>query len=464
MNDETIEDLLRSRLRTLAPRDVPATLVLAAAAVPTDAPRARKITARPERRMSFRFGLAFATMAVVAVLTVGLVLNGLGKGGVAGQPIPTLPPVTQPSLPPAAANPTQISDGDGAWVSPTVAWLVDDRWGLHMTEDGGLTWSQTRPLPKVDLRGNPTFLDANFGYSMWSQPGVSPVEAQLVITRDGGRTWSFIPVGTLPAVKSDMNSLTAHFVDHTHGVVLAGLYVSVPAASGDQGTQQQVACVGWTTEDGGQTWADVPHATCSNDDVWASPTVGLIFPIVGGGPRVTVTLDGGRTARDGTLPEVGADDFAYPMAFDLGSDGALQLAYLIYHRGDVTDGARTLYVAESRDGGATWALAVASVQPAFPQSGISVLGPGHWITSGVGFSSPATPTPILETVDAGRTWAVTGSLGTINGSIRSFYDRLHGMASGADTAGCGTLGITQCHGNSWFLTNDGGVTWHGLPF
>ena len=74
------------------------------------------------------------------------------------------------------------------------------------------------------------------------------------------------------------------------------------------------------------------------------------------------------------------------------------------------------------------------------------------------------PRPILETADGGRTWLPVGTLGTIDGAVSGWSDRLHGMASGQDDSGCSLPSGTPCPSSGWFLTNDGGQTWHGVPF
>ena len=329
--------------------------------------------------------LASAAAAVATVAVIGVVVLSLldGRGSVAGPGMPTLPPVIQPSLPSAAANPTTIRDG--AWVSPTVAWLVDDQNRLRMTTDGGLTWSAPRPLPQDDLRGDPRFLDASFGFAMWARPGTDPVEVVLYATHDGGRTWASTTVGTLPT--DDTNSLSAHFVDALRGIVVAGSYHQGPVPSGSFGRGlTQAASAGWSTDDGGRTWASLPDAPCSNDDVWASAEVGLIFPVVDGGPRVSVTTDGGRTWRQGALPGVADSAFPAPAVFIVTDDGVPRLGYYVTKNTDRAGDPRTLIVAETRDGGATWQEAYET--PTAGLSAVTAFGPGHWLTSGASAFGP----------------------------------------------------------------------------
>ncbi len=467
MNDAMLEDLVRSRLRANAPHDVPEWLVLRAAAIPQSEVRARRWW-RSDRSTAPRRRFAMAGIALAAVIAVGalLVVSNLGeRNGVAGPGMPTLPPDTQPSLPPGAAEATRVHDG--AWVSPTVAWLVDDNYQLRMTLDGGLTWSEPRPLPHDDLRGSPVFIDGSTGYAVWAPQGASPLPVIVYLTHDGGRTWSPINVGTLPTKAGDTNSLTVHFSDPRRGIVLAGDYQAAPVPSGHAGAGlHKQACAGWSTDDGGATWAPLASAPCSDHDEWASPLVGIILPSSDGGPGVSLTLDGGLTWRSGTLPGVGVDDAPFDVVFTIAPDGAPRYAYWVDRRSASASTPGPMIVAETHDGGGTWQVAYqADLPDAVGRASVVALGPNYWLASGVASGGTGTPSvPILETADGGRTWTQVGTLGTIAGESRGWIDRLHGMASGQDNSGCALPSGTPCHADGFFLSNDGGQTWHGVPF
>jgi photosystem II stability/assembly factor-like uncharacterized protein len=469
MTDDALEDLVRSRLRAAAPRDVPEQLVLRAAAIPIADRRRRRwpwsAAAHPVGR---RARLAFAVLLVGVLAASALLVPRLGDlGGVASPAIPTLLPVSQPSLPPGAVDPTAIQAG--AWVSDTVAWLVDGQSRMRMTTDGGQTWSEPRPLPFLqdELRGGPEFIDSSTGYAVWAAQGVTPVEVTVALTHDGGRTWQSTVAGALAGAAGDSNSLTVHFSDPSHGIVLAGDYTarSIPAGHAGAGMQAQ-GCAGWSTADGGATWAPIPGAPCSDHDFWASPSMGIIMPASDGGPSVSTTLDGGHTWTRGRLPGVGIDDAPFFVVFTLAPDGAPRLAYWVYRRPDPLSTSEPVIVVESYDGGATWQeVYEADVPNAVARETVVALGPDHWLASGVAADGNGTPpVPILETADGGRTWTRVGTLGDINGTSRGWFDRLHGMASGQDNSGCALPSGTPCHVGGFFLTNDGGQTWHGVPF
>jgi hypothetical protein len=181
---------------------------------------------------------------------------------------------------------------------------------------------------------------------------------------------------------------------------------------------------------------------------------------------VSLTLDGGLTWTHGTLPQVGADDAPLPLVFALAPDGAPRLAYWVNRGTDPLKTPRRTVVADTHDRGATWQEPYEAADP--PSGGlgsVAALGPDHWLATGVDPEGTATPpVPLLETVDGGRTWTQVGTLGTIAGPFQGWFDRLHGMASGQDDSGCALPAGTPCHVNTFFLTNDGGRTWHGVPF
>lgn len=470
MNEEALEDLIRSRLRTRAPRDVPGSLVLRAAVIPQHAGAAEVPTRRllgPELRGRWFALIAPAAVAVMVVAGLLVWTRLVPPVATVAPAVPTLPPVTQPSLPPGLAEPTSIVAG--AWLSPDAAWVVDGQGQLRLTTDGGQTWSEPRPLPRPldELRGGPSFTDASTGYAVWVQQDGDPLTVWVYLTHDGGRTWSSSGVGTLPSQAGDSVSATVHFSDSEHGIVLAGGYRAEPVPSGHAGAGlQPQACGAWTTNDGGVTWATLPNAPCSDHDEWATPSVGILMPAANGGPEVPLTLDGGLTWRAGALPDVETGDAPFDVVFTLASDGSPRLAYWV-SRG--TLGAVTgtpIIVAESHDGGATWQKAYAFEPPAgFAADTVTALGPDHWIATGFATQgSDVLPVPVFETADGGRTWSRVGTLGSVNGQALGWYDRLHAMATGQDNSGCALPSGTPCHADGFFLTNDGGRSWHGVPF
>lgn len=475
MNDEQLEGLVRSALRERAPREVPTGLALRAAAIPSqrDTVRVEKVRA-PWSRTRWFATLAVVATAVVIVGVVALVPRSATPSMSGTRPVPTLPPVTQPSLPPAGMAGSTITGSTlfvtGQWLTADSAWVAMEDGLIWLTTDGGQSWAGPRPIgnPIGELRGGPVFMDANTGYAVWTTQPADRVEIRVDRTDDGGVTWRSVQAGVLESSPDAMDSATVHFSDALHGMVLAASYVPGPVPSGHAGAGLTPrTCSGWQTDDGGVTWADLPSAPCSNHDVWASPTVGMLMPASDGGAEVSLTVDGGRTWRRGRLPEVTAADAPFDVTFTVAPDGQPRLAYWINEAGAGGASPARIIVAQSPDGGATWEKAYEFEPPmALTVDTLTALTPDHWI--GTGWSRRKTASnpdvPVFETGDAGRSWTETGTLGSIDGSTFGWSDRLHGMAMGQDDSGCELPSGTPCHVDGFFLTNDGGRTWHGVPF
>jgi hypothetical protein len=468
MNDEMLEGMVRSELVRRALREVPQDLVARAHAIPSEHSSVSAVRVPAPRMLPARFA-AVAAAALAIVGLAGVLAPRLTAPATTGmRPVPTLPPATQPSLPPAAYLASLIVAG--AWISDEAAWLVDANSGLWLTTDGGRAWSGPRPLPHpIDvLRGGPTFLDGATGYAVWTAQDEDTVEVWVDRTEDGGVTWTSVKAGALESSSDEMNSATVHFSDEGHGIVLAASYVAGEVPEGHAGSGlQPVTCSGWSTDDSGTTWTVLPDAPCSNHDTWASAQVGILMPASDGGAEVSVTMDGGRTWRTGTLPEVTARDAPFEVTFTVAANGSPRLAYWVFRADGGGPQAARIIVAESPDGGTTWTMAYEFAPPeGLDLALVSALGPDHWIGTGAGLPTtqggPAVP--VYETGDAGRSWSQTGTMGSIDGRTFGWSDRLHGMATGQDDSGCELPSGRPCHDDGWFLTNDGGRTWHGVPF
>ena len=471
MNDEMLEELVRTGLQQRASRDVPQALVQRADAIPSANPAAPTARVRAPRTAS-RWFAVIAAAAIVVVIVAGIVLVPAitPPSPVGAPPVPTRPPVTQPSLPPGAEAPTELATG--AWISANAAWVANAESLLWLTTDGGQTWAGPRPLPHPldELRGGPTFIDASTAYAIWTTAPGATVEVSVDVTGDGGATWSSRVVGSLPSSADQKVSATAHFSDRVHGVALATSYLvtTAPPDHAGAGLIPASECRGWSTDDGGAAWRPLEFAACSDHDVWASPLVGVLMPEADGGASVATTVDGGRSWRVGMLPDVTSQDVPWSVTFTLAPDGSPRLAYWVRTAADAASPARII-VAESADNGLTWEKAYEFEPPAdLALDSVSALSPDHWIGTGLTArfsSSPSLPdVPVFETGDAGRTWHETGTMGSIDGRAFGWADRLHAMATGQDDSGCELQSGTPCHADGFFLTNDGGKTWHGVPF
>jgi photosystem II stability/assembly factor-like uncharacterized protein len=124
-------------------------------------------------------------------------------------------------------------------------------------------------------------------------------------------------------------------------------------------------------------------------------------------------------------------------------------------------------VLTSSDGGATWTEDHRSSTVDGPSlSSIWSFDAEHWMAlHEVSIEErPFQATQLIETWDAGRTWDVVDSSGFSSAGTMSWADRRHGMLQGVDMGDCSNPEV-ECGGSGTiFLTNDGGLTWHAVPF
>jgi hypothetical protein len=357
----------------------------------------------------------------------------------------------------------------GSWITADAAWVATAEGLIWLTTDGGQSWVGPRPIGNpLDKLRRVAFIDANNGYAVWTTEPADSVEIWVDRTDDGGVTWTSVKAGALESSADAMNNATVHFSDALHGVVLAASYDPGRSPSGNGGSGLLPrTCSGWLTNDGGATWTPLAGAPCSDRDVWASPTVGMLINLAGGGPNVSTTLDGGRTWQRGALPEVTASDTPFDVTFTVALDGRARLAYWVLSADAAGPPPVRILVAQTPDGGVTWEKAYEFDAPiGLEANTVTTLTPDHWIGTGLARVKTASnpDVPVFETGDAGRTWTETGTLGAIDGSTFGWSDRLHGMARGQDDSGCDLPSGIPCHIDGFFLTNDGGRTWHQVPF
>lgn len=404
--------------------------------------------------------LAMALAAVLALVAGALFVGSrIDRTPEVATPHPTLPAIVGPALPTPAANPTIVHEG--GWIDADTAWLVDDANRLRITTDGAQTWSEPRDLDWTEA--GLEFLDATHGYTTWAVEAGEGMQrvgnlSSLIAyrTSDGGVTWEAMQFGALGLDRSDVVLATVHFSDPSHGVALV--------ATAPDGQVTFETCTGFVTDDGGTSWSEVPDAPCFYSLRWASPEMGLA---VGSndGSSVALTLDGGRTWQPSVLPGAGDGGEFWQLALVAAEDGRLRLAGS-YHD-DGAAGIPSLVVLETVDKGRTWGeLFRTAVSEAGTIQWISTLDGTHWLGL-LQLPAPERPfetTELVETWDGGRSWTSAGSTGTIRGAWMSWGDRLHGMLQGVDMGDCSDPSVS-CGGlGTMFLTNDGGRSWHEVPF
>jgi len=411
-----------------------------------------------------RIGAAAVAIVAVALLSL-LAIGSLGhRGDVATNPLPTLPAMTGPALPSARAGGTQVMGG--RWVSDTVAWVVDADLRMHVTTDGGQTWSGPRALPNASDLGL-DLLDASNGYTAWASDVGGRLAITVHLTHDGGRTWSGTPVGSFAWADGEDSRVVVHFSDVQHGVVLAASWIYLQTGS-DQPPSGATPreCAGWTTSDGGSSWTALDAPPCTAGVAWSTPDLGIGLPFNRGGD-IAITQDGGRTWVRSAVPGVGPSDTLWRAFITTAGDGMLRLAEASMPRDGAVTGNQPLIVLDSTDGGATWheAYRTASVS-AIRLDDFLDLGRDHWlaIQQVTRLQGPVDESLIVETMDGGRTWTQAGTLGWISTGSVSWLDRMHGMAQGVDMSVCASADGSCGGSGTMFLTNDGGRTWHRLPF
>jgi hypothetical protein len=91
-----------------------------------------------------------------------------------------------------------------------------------------------------------------------------------------------------------------------------------------------------------------------------------------------------------------------------------------------------------------------------------VLTADHLVAVGEGLTNPGRLST-FDSWDGGRTWTSTTETWLLGGTA-SWLDRLHGTLEGGSTT-CreAVANCTPTAPNLW-LTNDGGRTWHEVPF
>lgn len=253
---------------------------------------------------------------------------------------------------------------------------------IQVTLDGGQTWSERHPgitcSDDVGIESAWTIAcpSTRVCYVIgWSATG----GPHLLITRDGGATWSSLPLARQP---SNQVYLVCPGIDDCY---LSGVQI----ADSSGGSSQEATGIA-VTHDGGRTWRTGPAGEYSSI---ACPTTTRCYAAVHGEDNLVTTDDGGRTWSARRLPVTGVDGWKVQFGPTIACPTA-RICYAIdgyaIDRGQLW---RTL------DGGTTWT----------PESGDT-----YGVT---GVSAPACPAPttcyavadgssvgkIVKTTD-GRTW------------------------------------------------------------
>src|SRR5579863_5145935 len=166
---------------------------------------------------------------------------------------------------------------------------IDGQFYLLMTANGGRTWSRVPPgalppaLPNEGAFAASGTNVAVFGADAWVGTGAAAT-ARVLHTRDRGRTWTVAETPLRSGASAGIFSVA--FRDARHGVVVGGDYTK------EQDATDNVA----VTSDGGATWALVKDHGLSGFRSVVAYEPGVPATLVAVGPRgADWSTDDGRT-------------------------------------------------------------------------------------------------------------------------------------------------------------------------
>ncbi len=417
-------------------------------------------------------GLA-AALVVAAVVGIGLLWSAAPARPAGPTPVlPTLPGTQGPSFRPAPNGGVVRTSMIVAWTGGLTGVISVQGIGYEITHDGGVTWSEIAPMPTASNLGlDFDFIDAAHGFVSAVDAGAAGSSVSVYRTSDGGVTWRSSVVTTLPAKTGWYVTASAHFADPAHGVVLVS---RVQSQTGAEPLGKSDECVLFTTDDGGAAWTKAGNAPCLGAMIWPHWATSLAGSIVSADnpASVTVTMDGGRTWRTGALPDIGSGWRATPQLLLVDGPGRLRLVASTFPTTDGQYTPRPAEVYSSSDAGATWTHQydvgrIPATTPYLfggaPIYSVTSLGPDYWLAL-VQRDDVESSSALVRTLDAGRTWTVVPTAGFNSADGMVWWDARHGMVEGLrwtcaqHDGGCGG------DGPHVFLTNDGGATWHQVPF
>ena len=451
------------------------------------------------RRPGFRFltglgglalGLGSAALVVVMVAAT-FVWMGRGDGGTAGS-APTVGPVRamDPGVTPGPRFPiSAVSAGtaDATLLDVTAdggVFIYAKNEGLRVSLDSGITWSEARPMPYQAGFYQMDFADASHGWALRITQGAA-TEIGVYRTSDGGGTWNPASVGSVTPGVGEFANASFHFLDTSHGQV----WVSI-SDGGISGTE---TCEMSMTDDGGATWSELTPSSCIGSfepPTWTSNAVGYVIAVghvIAGDPAADVTTgrgaihawvtpDGGRTWKVATLP-MDPSEVGFGALTLVTAPGRLRL-FVEFTPKSGADWPLRAVAYDSTDNATTWSEAYA-VQLPDQLHAVSAIGFDHWIGQ-MDYSTGATEGRLVETLDGGRTWNLMPGTGFSNVTNMRWWDGQRGVLEIYERAPCQTNGSAaarsgepqvqqtssdSCAGRTTvFVTNDGGRTWHQVPF
>jgi hypothetical protein len=391
------------------------------------------------------------------------------------QPVPT--PIFV-AVPTAVAVPNPVQSGPMITsigrADASVAWVVSSDPSsnsgaelLRVTQDGGATWSEPRPLTTF---GDMQLVDADHGWMVdMAQRGTGPGVGQLVVlrTEDGGVNWqrSLIPVAAASFSGGGMWSANLHFRDVLNGVAFEA---SIPTGSDGKALPSGASCEHASTSDGGVTWSAAEDGPCLMGLTFVDRELGYAS-----GTKTStlyVTSDGGETWSEGSLPlppGVPSDSDVAVKLMERRADGSLRAVVAWW------GGSEAIVSVVSSDGGRTWSIS-GTVSLATNDYQLAEMSEGHWLalSTAVSLGSTAENATGMVTDDAGVTWKPIAPLGLpAQPSSLAFVSATDGWAAAGSlvcdsavavpSASFGENAKMACAMGpmSVYATTDGGATW-----
>ena len=317
-------------------------------------------------------------------------------------------------------------DANAGWAIGKAAPESDDH--LFRTADGGQTWKEVTPPQPLDVAATfgqsaaGFFLSPARAWAAYSDATGAAISAPVVIwlTQDGGVSWKASTPLPLPELADFYQISDLRFVDAQHGWALMHLGVGM--------SHDYVAL--YRTENGGQTWEMLIHPnadgglsmSCGKTDFgfadvkrgWVLGDCGGVVP---GGPYFYQTDDGGQTWQLVNLPApADAPDLYDPNKFDYAcgsaalrfptpSNGALMVRCLMFADSTVKS---WLYL--TSDAGQNWSSYVMpGTYNAYPYYGVPLTfftaAQGWMLNDGADGTSQ-----LHRTADGGQTWSLLKQL------------------------------------------------------